>query len=48
VFAPRKLDPAEEDRIVSVRLTRQDLLDNAAHRFTLIIAEGRWVGGRYP
>jgi transcriptional regulator with XRE-family HTH domain len=40
LIAPRQLDPAEADAFVRARLDRQTLLDDLAHRFTLVIAEG--------
>jgi hypothetical protein len=45
LIAPRQLDPAEADNFVQARLDRQTLLDDPAHRFTLVIAEGVF-GGR--
>lgn len=40
LIAPRQLDPVEADNFVRARLDRQTLLDDLAHRFTLVIAEG--------
>jgi transcriptional regulator with XRE-family HTH domain len=40
LIAPRRLEPAEADNFVRARLDRQTLLDDPAHRFTLVIAEG--------
>jgi transcriptional regulator with XRE-family HTH domain len=40
LIAPRRLEPAESDDFVRARLDRQTLLDDPAHRFTLVIAEG--------
>ena len=47
LFAPRQLDPAEEDRMVAARLARQSRLDDDARTCTLIIAEGAlgWRAG---
>jgi transcriptional regulator with XRE-family HTH domain len=40
LIAPRELPATEADDFVRARLDRQALLDDAAHRFTLVIAEG--------
>jgi transcriptional regulator with XRE-family HTH domain len=40
LIAPRQLEAGEADNFVRARLDRQTLLDDTAHRFTLVIAEG--------
>lgn len=49
LIAPRRLEPAEEHDFVRARLARQSLLDDPAHRFTLVIAEGvfGWRAGTH-